>query len=332
MLHNDKDRDVEIERMAVRPDGSIERRHALVLPGIIQCIDDYVSVIYSGVSGDSSRFMHWPRDATAPVELGVGNNISMSGSGIVFVPIYATMTVKQTGEQFREPLFCWCRRNSRTGRKAACTTAHHRPARLCSWQHCGSFYGNMVGISVIETGRDPVAVHCAELRIDGVTEQLQAAALSTWGARPALRFAYRVPADVNSLVVGAATCDPPRALSDDIVTCRLLTRMRVPSYADAGPEQLKEANHALIAIAEGGSRAFVLTADSSAGVCGSHRWTPARSPRRRLRTRAWGTAVLGLGAISDHEVLLLLTRATRSRPIACCACAASDRKRVKRRA
>ena len=85
--------------------------------------------------------------------------------------------------------------------------------------------------------------------------------------------------------------------------------MRVPSYADAGPEQLKEANHALIAIAEGGSRAFVLTADSK-------RWCLRVAPSGRQRDRRAAAPVYsssgacgrsGAGVISDHEVLLLLT-------------------------
>jgi hypothetical protein len=318
VLHNDKDRDVEIERMTVQPDGSIERHHALVLPGVIQCLDDYVSVAWSGVSGDIfPRFMRWPHDATTPVELGVGNNVAMAGPGIVFVSIYPTMTVKQTREQFRQPLFLllppgledWPQSSVRVG--ASPTGA---PLLLATLR---STYGNLVGVGVIETGRDPVAMHGADLRIDGVSETLQAAVLSTWGGRPGLRFAYRIPAnDFNTLVVGAATCDPPRALSDDVVTCRPLARMRVPSHGPPfTPDQLKEADLALIAIAEGGTRAFVATTDSGS-------WCLRATPLDAGAVAAPSTcllqqlgAAIGLGAISDREVLLLVTQGEKDETV-----------------
>jgi hypothetical protein len=310
MLHNDKDRDVEIERMTVQSDGSIERRQAHVLPGIIQCFDDYLAVAWSAVSGDIfPRFMRWPRDAATPVELGVGFNVGMAGPGIVLLSIYPTMTVKQTREQFREPFFLllppgledWPQSSVRVG-----TSATGAPLLLATLR---STYGSIVGVGVIETGRDPVALHRAELRIDGMTETLQAAALSTWDGRPGLRFAYRAPAnDFSTLVVGAATCDPPRALSDDVVTCRTLARMRVPSH---GPpftaEQTTEADRALIAIAEGGTRAFVATTDSGSWCL---RVTPldagtVAAPSPCLLQQLG--AAIGLGAISDREVLLLVT-------------------------
>jgi hypothetical protein len=297
---------MDIERMTLRPDGSIERSNASIRLGYIQCMDDYIAV-YAVGAHVWLYLNHWPRDAAAPAELGSGDKLDMAGPGIVFVPSYPFTTVNEMRERLPDPRFLfvppgledWPESSVRAG-----TSSTGAPLLLATLR---SFYGNMVGIAVIETGRDPVAGHRAELKIDGVPDQLQAAALSTWGARPALRFAYRIPSnDFTSLVVGAASCDPPRALSDDVVTCRPLARMRVPSHVD-GTEQVKEAERALIAIAEQGTRAFVLTTDSRS-------WCLRISPLDSSSVSAPSACVLemlgaatGLAAVSDREVLLLVT-------------------------
>jgi hypothetical protein len=162
-------------------------------------------------------------------------------------------------------------------------------------------------MAIVETGRDPVALHRAELRIDGVVEKPEVAVLSTWRSLPALHFAYRAPDDDNLLVVGAATCTPPHALSDDEVRCHPLVRTRVPSDSRDASQWARASDRTLIAIAEDGARAFVTTTDLKRSCL---RIVPLGSgvidapSACTLEVDGW---VRGLGAVSDHEVLLLVT-------------------------
>lgn len=300
---------IDIERLMLRPDGSIERRVVSTRPGSLECLGDYVAVYIPSPSGHvMAAFLHWPREAEAPTRLGVAPDLAMSGPGIVFVPHYASETVKQTRERLPEALFLLLPEGLQDLPQSSVRAgASPIGAPLLLSVQSGDRPGS-IAINVIETGRDPVALHRADLKIDGVTEALQAATLSTWRAQPALRFAYRVPvSDFNSLVVGAATCDPPRALSDDVVTCHPLVRMLVPSYAGDLSQQMKEADRVLIAIAEDGTRAFVLTTDS-------RRWCLRIAPLESGTVAAPSPCVfelpgaaIGLGAVSDRELLLLVT-------------------------
>jgi len=305
---------VDVERAVLRPDGTIERRITSMRPGVLECFDDYIADYVPSVSGHIfPSFLRWPRDAEAPVELGGGADVYMSGPGIVFVPFWPTETVQETRARMTRArmspemalLLPQGLQDPPQSSVRAGTSPTGAPLLLAVQ---GGDRPGSIAINVIETGRDPVAMHRAELKIDGVTEALQAAVLSTWRAQPALRFAYRVPAnDFNSLVVGAATCDPPRALSEDIVACHPVVRMRVPSYANDLFQQMKEADRALIAIAEGGTRAFVLTTDS-------RRWCLRIAPLDSSTVAAPSPCVfelpgaaIGLGGVSDSEVLLLVT-------------------------
>jgi hypothetical protein len=307
---NFKRRSVDIERIALQAGGAIERRRASIFPGDIECLDDYIATYLDVPAGHVlSRFMRWPKDAAAPVSLEVAADLGMSGPGIVFSAYYPTETVQQSRARLPAGLFLllpegvW---DMPTSSVRAGTSPTGAPLLLVV-QKDGA--PRNVTVSIVETGRDPVALHRAELRLEGVAEKPEVAVLSTWRSRPAMRFAYRAPDNDNFLVVGAAICNPPHALSDDEVECHPLVRARVPSDSRDSSQWAWGVDRTLIAIAEDGTRAFVATTDLKRSCLrvvplGSSGVVDAPSACA-FEVDGW---VRGLGAVSDHEILLLVTQ------------------------
>lgn len=303
-----KHRSVDIERITLQPGSAVERRRASIFPGGMECLNDYISTYLDVPAGHVlSRFMRWPRDAAAPILLEVAADLGMSGPGIVFSPYYPSETVHQSRARLPGSLFSllpegvW---DMPTSSVRAGTSPTGSPLLLVVLKDGAP---RNIAVAVVETGRDPVALHRAELRIDGVAEKPEAAVLSTWRSLPALRFAYRAPDNDNLIVVGAATCNPPQALSDDQVKCHPLVRTRVPSDWRAPSQWAWGADRALIAIAEDGTRAFVVTTDlkrSCLRVVPLGGGVVDAPSACALEVDGW---VKGLGAVSDHEILLLVT-------------------------
>ena len=274
----------------------------------MECLDDYISTSLDVPAGHVlSHFLRWPRDAAAPIPLEVAADLGMSGPGIVFSAHYPSETVQQSRERLPGSLFLlvpegvW---NMPTSSVSAGTSPTGAPLLLVV-QRTGD--PRSIAIGVVEAGRAPVALHPADLRIDGVAEKLEVAALSTWRSLPALRFAYRAPDDENFLVISAATCNPPQALSDDQVKCHPLVRTRIPSDSRDPSQWAWGADRSLIAIAEGGTRAFVATTDLKRSCLRVVPLGGGVVDAPSACTFEVDGSVKGLGAVSNHEVMLLVT-------------------------